>query len=228
MTTRLHTETTGTGPAVVLVHGMADDSSIWASTVEALSADCTCTAIDLTGHGRSPVPTEASAYEREALLAAIDDVLAATGPAVYLGHSLGGYLGLAHSITRPGVLRGLVLVGTGPGFRDRAAMQDWNDRVHVSAATLGMPRVVATASLHTDSMVIDRLAAVAVPVGLLVGSRDKAFVGANAYMERKLTDARRRTIEDGRHRLMRTHPAEIAAMVLEVLAAADMAPKGRT
>ena len=222
MSTSLYQQRTGTGPAVVLVHGIADDSSIWAPTVAALSADCACTAIDLPGHGRSPTPTEPSAYEREALLASIDEVLDGTGPAVCVGHSLGGYLGLAHSITRPGVLRGLVLVSTGPGFRDAAAMQDWNDRVHLSAPRLDIPRVATTASLHTDSMVIDRLTEVTVPVGLLVGSQDKAFFGANDYMERKLPDVRRRTIAEGRHRLMRTHSTEVAEMVHEVLAAADL------
>ena len=223
MTTELHREVTGTGPAVVLVHGWGDDSSIWATTVEDLSTDCACTSIDLPGHGRSPAPTEASAYEREALLVAIDAVLAGTGPAVLVGHSLGGYLGLAHCVTRPGVLRGLVLVATGPGFRDDAARQAWNDRVHLAAPSLDIPRVAATASLHTDSLVIDRLTEVSVPVGLLVGSRDKAFVGANDYMARKLPEVRRRTIDDGRHRLMRTHPAEVAAMVREILSAAGMA-----
>ena len=223
MTTELHREVTGTGPAVVLVHGWGDDASIWAETAEELSVDCACTSIDLPGHGRSPAPTKTSAYEREALLACIDAVLDGTGPAVLVGHSLGGYLGLAHTITRPGSLRGLVLVATGPGFRDEAARQAWNDRVHLSAPRLKIPLVAATASLHTDSLVIDRLTEVSVPVGLLVGSQDRAFLGANDYMERKLPDVRRRTIDDGRHRLMRSHPAEVAAMVREVLSAAGMA-----
>ena len=220
MITHLHSTTNGIGPAVVLVHGFADDSTVWDTTVDALSGDCTCTAVDLPAHGRSPVPTEAAAYEREALLASIDAVLDRAGPAVYVGHSLGGYLGLAHCITRPGVLLGLVLVATGPGFRDSASMQDWNDQVHLTMPRLDLPRVAATASLHTDSMVIDRLPEVTVPVGLIVGSRDKAFVGANDYMERKLADVRRRTIADGRHRLMRTHPADIADLVRDVLVAA--------
>ena len=204
---------------MVFVHGFADDSSVWTATIEALSGDCACTTIDLPGHGSSPAPTEAAPYEREAMLASIDEVLARTGPAVYVGHSLAGYLGLAHCLTRPAALRGLVLVAAGPGFRDPAARQNWNDRVHLSMPSLDVPRAAATASLHTDSMVIDRLAEVNVAVGLLVGSADRAFLAANDYMERKLPDVRRRTIEGGRHRLMRTHSQDVAAMVREVLAA---------
>ena len=222
MITDLHTETAGTGPAVVLVHGIGDDGSVWAGTVEALGADFACTTIDLPGHGRSPAPSEQAAYEREAVLASIDAVLDRTGPAVYVGHSLGGYLGLTHCLTRPGVVRGLVLVAAGPGFRDAAAMKDWNDRVHLTAPRLTIPRIATTTGLHTDSMVIDRLTNVTVPVGLLVGSNDKAFRGANDYMERKLPDVRRRTVEDGRHRLMRTHPEAVAEMVRDVAAATGL------
>ena len=226
MITELYTTTTGAGPAVVLVHGMGDSGSVWDGAVEALAAGFACTTIDLPGHGRSPAPSEQAAYEREAVLASIDAVLARTGPAIYVGHSLGGYLGLTHCLTRPGVIRGLVLVAAGPGFRDAAAMKDWNDRVHLSAPRLTVPRVATTTSLHTDSMVIDRLTEVTVPVGLLVGSNDKAFVGANGYMERKLPDVRRRTVADGRHRLMRTHPDAVADMVRDVASAADQ-PAGR-
>ena len=220
MITDLHTATSGAGPAAVLVHGMGDDGSVWAGTVDELAADYACTTIDLPGHGRSPAPSEQAPYEREAVLASIDAVLAWTGPAVWVGHSLGGYLGLTHCLTRPGVLRGLVLVAAGPGFRDAAAMKDWNDRVHVNAPRLTIPRIATVTGLHTDSLVIDRLAEVTVPVGLLVGSNDRAFLGANDYMERKLPDVRRRTVEDGRHRLMRTHPQAVAAMVRDVAAAA--------
>lgn len=224
MTTALHTTTVGTGPAVVLVHGMGDDGSVWAGVVEALAGDFACTAIDLPGHGRSPAPSEKAPYERDAVLASIDAVLARTGAAVYVGHSLGGYLGLTHCLTRPGTIRGLVLVAAGPGFRDEAAMKDWNDRVHRSAPRLTIPRIATTTSLHTDSLVIDRLTEVSVPVGLLVGSNDRAFTGANDYMERKLPDVRRRTVEDGRHRLMRSHPDAVAAMIRDVAAAAGLVP----
>lgn len=225
---KLHASTTGSGPAVLLVHGFGDDSTVWDTTVDALGADCSCTAVDLPGHGRSPAPEEPAAYEREALLSSIDAVLDRTGPAVYVGHSLGGYLGLAHCVTRPGVLKGLVLVAAGPGFRDEAAMQDWNDQVHLSMPRLDLPRAAARSSLHTDSMVINRLAEVTIPVGLIVGTRDRNFVGANDYMERKLPDVRRRTIADGRHRLMRTHSGDIAGIVRDVLVASGLSPGRQT
>ena len=216
---RLHTETIGAGPPVLFLHGMADDSTVWASTVAELGDEVAATTIDLPGHGRSPTPLDPSAYKRESLLEHIDEVLADTGPAVLVGHSLGGYLGLAHCLTRPGALRGLVLVATGPGFRDPEGRQRWNDRVNANAANLDIPEVATTAGLHTDSMVIDRLSEVAVPVAVVIGSEDKGFAGAADYLERKLPDVRRRTVLGARHRVMLTHPNAVAAAVRDIVAA---------
>lgn len=220
----LHTTTVGSGPSVLLVHGLDDDSSIWDSTVEALRGDCACTLVDLPGHGRSPEPADPAAYGRDAVLDALDEVLHAIGPSVLVGHSLGGYLGLAHHLIRPGALRGLVLVSAGPGFRDREAMTQWNDRVRANSAAMRVTAEAAAVALHTDSVVINGLGKVSIPVGLMVGAEDRAFFGANDYMERKIADVRRRTVIGARHRLMRTHPEAIADMVRSVVAVADWTP----
>lgn len=214
----LHYETVGSGPAVLFVHGMDDDSTIWSGTVRALADDCASTTVDLVGHGQSPAPETPAAYEREAVLDSLDVVLDSIGPAVLVGHSLGGFLGLAHHLTRPGILRGLVLVATGPGFRNPEAMARWNRRVHEQTPVMGISPTAAAIGLHTDSLVIDRLHEVTIPVGLVVGSKDKGFLGANDYMERKLTDVRRHTVEGGRHRVMITHPRDVANMVRKIVA----------
>ena len=222
--TELHRTTVGSGPPVVLLHGMGDDSSVWDETVAELASDFACTAVDLPGHGRSPAPDDPAAYEREAVLDDIDAVLERTGPALLVGHSLGGYLALAHRITRGDgpAARGLVLVSAGPGFRDADSMAQWNDRVRANAPSLSMAAAAAAIGFHVDSMVIDRLEEVTVPVGLVVGSEDRNFRGANDYMEARLADVRRTTVEGGRHRVMLTHPAEVAAMAREMAAAAGM------
>ncbi len=223
--TGLHCTTVGSGPPVVLLHGMGDDSSVWDETVAALAGDFACTAVDLPGHGRSPAPDDPGAYERQTVLDALDEVLERTGPALVVGHSLGGYLALAHRITRPDgptAAPGLVLVSTGPGFRDAGSMAQWNDRVRANAPSLSVPPAAVAISLHVDSMVIDRLEEVTVPVGLVVGGEDRNFLGANDYMEARLADVRRVTVEGGRHRVMRTHPGEVAAMARQVSAAAGL------
>ena len=76
-------------------------------------------AVDLPGHGDSPCPDDPDAFTRDAALADIDEILETLdAPAVLVGHSLGGYLALAHAPTRPNIARGIVVLNTGPGFRD--------------------------------------------------------------------------------------------------------------
>jgi pimeloyl-ACP methyl ester carboxylesterase len=208
----------GNGSTIVFVHGLDDDSSCWDAVTQELTAHHRCIALDLPGHGDSPRPTNARSYRRDAVLASLDRSLDSIDSVVFVGHSLGGYLGLAHAITRPGVLRGLVLVGSGPGFRDPDSRQRWNDRVLASVPDLEIDHLVATIALHEDSFVIDNLSAIDIPVALVVGSDDRGFVAANDYLEGELTNAERTTVPGARHYVMRTHPVEVAEAILGLVA----------
>ena len=66
------------------------------------------------------------------MLAILDDVGAER--AVVLGHSLGGYLSLELAIAHPERTAALVLVDTGPGYRNDAARDGWNEMAERYAA----------------------------------------------------------------------------------------------
>ena len=214
--TSLHVTSKGSGPTVLFLHGLDSDSGVWIPTIELLG-DHTCASVDLPGHGQSPVSDDPSAYEREAVLEGLDGVLGQLeAPVVFVGHSLGGYLGLAHALTRPGAIGGLVLVSTGPGFRDPDARDSWNSRVRDNAAGYGVSEVTASIAFHVDSMVIDRMTELTVPLALVIGDGDKAYLGANDYMEKKLPHARRTTVEGARHYVMRSHPDAVAGSIRSI------------
>lgn len=80
----------GTGPAVVLVHGMVNASRHWERVAEALSDRFTVIAPDLLGHGDSSKP-EAD-YSLGAHASLIRDLVVLLGfeRATIVGHSLGG------------------------------------------------------------------------------------------------------------------------------------------
>ncbi len=222
-----HTGPTDPGEPVFLwVHGLDSDRHCWDGPASLVSATNACATIDLPGHGDSPTPDTEDAYERAPVLADLDAVIAglrAENPdrrVVWVGHSLGGYLGLAHALTRTdpaAAIDGLVLVSTGPGFRDPEAMQSWNDRVRQNSSAYSVNETTATIAFHSDSMVIDGLADLTLPISLVIGDGDKAFLGANDYLEKKLAHAKRITVEGARHFVMKSHPEAVAAGVTHVL-----------
>ncbi len=222
MSTPLHVTTTGStsgSPATLLfVHGVDSDSEVWTPTIDLLS-DHLCVAADLPGHGKSPVSTDPSAYERGAMLEDLDAVISELSrPVVFVGHSLSGYLAMAYALTRPGAVDALVLVSTGPGFRDPEARQGWNSRLLENAPSYGVSELAATVGLHVDSMVIDRLTELTLPVALVIGDGDRAYLGANDYMEKKLPHATRTTVEGARHYVMRSHPDQVSAAIRNIAA----------
>ena len=222
MSTPLHVTTSGTassGTATLLfVHGVDSDSEVWTPTIDLL-ADHLCVAVDLPGHGKSPVSTDPAAYERGAILQDLDAVISELArPLVFVGHSLGGYLGMAYTLTHPNTVDALVLVSTGPGFRDPEARQSWNSRLLKNAPSYGVSEMAATAGLHVDSMVIDRMAELTLPLALLIGDGDRAYLGANDYMETKLPQATRTTVEGARHYVMRSHPEQVSAAIRRIAA----------
>jgi pimeloyl-ACP methyl ester carboxylesterase len=99
-------ERTGTGPPLVLVHGICADHGSWADVRPALEAAVTVYAVDRRGRGESGDAAE-YALEREFEdVAAVVDSL--DGPATLFGHSFGALCCLG-AAARTNSLRRLVL-----------------------------------------------------------------------------------------------------------------------
>jgi pimeloyl-ACP methyl ester carboxylesterase len=201
----LHVERTGDGPAVILSHGFGDTGDVWRHQRSPLAAaGFTVVTWDLRGHGRSPRPDEPAAYSRERALGDLALLVDAHSPAgtplpVLGGHSLGGYLSLAHAITRPGRVRALVLVAAGPGFRDPAARERWNAAMERAARRVGLPVAVAGLARMDDDLVLARLGEVDVPALVLVGSEDDRFRPGVDVLAAKLPRAELVVLEGAGH-----------------------------
>jgi pimeloyl-ACP methyl ester carboxylesterase len=214
---RLHTLRAGTGePPIVFIHGMGTSASTWARCMDHLAARHTVVAVDLLGHGGSPVPDDPAEYTRDRALVDLDEVIAElpSGP-ILVGHSLGGYLALAHAATRPGVAAGIVVLNTGPGFRDPDKREAWNERSRRNAHRFGVPVQAATLNLQEDSVVMDRLAEIATPTLVLAGSLDRPeYTSSGQYLERKMPSARLVVVDGGEHSMHeQTHAAAVAAEI---------------
>jgi pimeloyl-ACP methyl ester carboxylesterase len=103
----------GSGPPVVLIHGMLNSSSHWQSVALELARDHTVLAPDLIGHGDSAAPR--GDYSLGAHAASIRDLMAAIGieRATIVGHSLGGGVAMQFFYQFPQRVERLVLVSSG-------------------------------------------------------------------------------------------------------------------
>ena len=224
---RVFLERRGRGPALVFTHGMGVSSESWAALADALSEEFTVVCWDLLGHGRSPVPADPALYTRDGALEDLDAVLGsvadAPGAPVLVGHSLGGYLTLAHAATRPGVARGLVVLATGPGYRDAENRERWNSRSRHIAPRFGVEPQVADLNLQHDSLVIDALPKIQTPTLVLAGTEDDAAYGRSGeYLERKLPHGRFERVSGGGHSMHEdTHAADVAGHIRDFVAALE-------
>lgn len=109
---RLHYAEAGRGLAVVLVHGFPFSHRIWDAQVMALGRDYHVIAPDLRGFGESAAPDEG--YAMDDFAADIVTLLDRLGidRAVWVGHSMGGYITLAALRRWPSRVRAAVFVAT--------------------------------------------------------------------------------------------------------------------
>jgi pimeloyl-ACP methyl ester carboxylesterase len=103
----------GSGPPIVLIHGMLNSSSHWRSVALNLAGDYTVIAPDLIGHGDSAAPR--GDYSLGAHAASIRDLLAAIGidRATIVGHSLGGGVAMQFFYQFPQRVERLALISSG-------------------------------------------------------------------------------------------------------------------
>jgi len=111
----------------------------------------------------------------------------------------------------------VVVLNTGPGYRDDAKREEWNARSRRNAHRFGVPEQVTTMNLQEDSVVMDRLTDMATPTLVLASGDDRPeYTGAGQYLERKMPDARLVVVEGGGHSMHEdTHAAELADLIAE-------------
>jgi pimeloyl-ACP methyl ester carboxylesterase len=103
----------GSGPALLLLHGITDSSATWEGVAPQLAEHFTLIAPDLLGHGESATPR--GDYSLGAHASGVRDVLTALGieRATVVGHSLGGGIAMQFAYQFPERCERLVLVSSG-------------------------------------------------------------------------------------------------------------------
>jgi pimeloyl-ACP methyl ester carboxylesterase len=102
----------GDGATVVLLHGGMGSSDDLAPQATALATSHRVVAFDRRGHGRTADTGQPFSYPlmAEETIAVLEDVVG--GPATLIGWSDGGIVALYAALSRPDLVRSLVLIGT--------------------------------------------------------------------------------------------------------------------
>jgi pimeloyl-ACP methyl ester carboxylesterase len=110
---RVSYRTAGSGPALLLLHGIANSSETWERVAPLLSERFTLIAPDLMGHGQSETPR--GDYSLGAHASAARDIATALGHErmTILGHSLGGGIAMQFAYQFPERVERMVLVSSG-------------------------------------------------------------------------------------------------------------------
>ncbi len=111
---RVSYRTAGSGPALLLLHGIANSSDTWSRVAPLLSERFTVIAPDLLGHGESSAAPRGD-YSLGAHASGARDVVTALGHerVTVVGHSLGGGIAMQYAYQFPERTERLVLVSSG-------------------------------------------------------------------------------------------------------------------
>lgn len=129
---------------VILLHGLGSRAADWAPQIAVLEPRYRVVAVDLPGHGASPLPPQRLSVEGMAASVAALAATVTDEPAHVVGLSLGACVALRLTLQTPARVRSLTLVNPfacvrpgGPADVARLAQRVW------LLATAPMPRVAA-------------------------------------------------------------------------------------
>lgn len=225
---RLHASVGGSGPPLVLVHGIGVSSRYLLPSARALAADFSVYAVDLPGSGRSESPRRA--LDVPGLARALAGWLDALGleRSSFLANSLGCQTVAELAVTRPERVDRLVL--TGPTIdRFHSQLPGWiRDLVREPPSLLpliardyarfGPLRFVATARAALADRIEQKLPRIEAPTLVIRGSRD-GLVSQRwvEHLTELLPHGRLAVIPGAAHALPFSVPDEIARLTRRFL-----------
>jgi pimeloyl-ACP methyl ester carboxylesterase len=235
---RIYYEDHGQALPVLLSHGFGASTGMWQAQIEAFQDTYRLIPWDMRGHGQSDSPDEQTRYSHAHTVEDMRAILDALhiDQAVIAGHSLGGFMSLAFHVKYPTRVKGLILQGCGPGYRNPEARAAWNARAEQRARTLearglavlgggaevrvstqrsasGLAKAARGILTQVDASVIDSLPHIAVPVLVLVGDGDTPFLDGSHYMAARIPQATKVVVPHAGHGANVEQPAVVNASI---------------
>lgn len=234
----------GSGPTVVVVHGLGSSTQHWLPMARVLARDYRVVLTDLPGHGVTPIPRPFSlARARSSLDLALREI---TGPVVLVGHSMGGLLATAETISNPDRVSALILIETAlrPQMEQEEAAgllealkTNYDDVIRAAYTSFGRDslqghqlyeevRRIDPSSIRpwielaTRADLSQATGTIAVPVFTILADRswphDEPWGETSAALGYEhISNLKRARINDSGHFVMLDHPEQLAALVAE-------------
>jgi len=230
----------GAGPALVCVHGSADNHHVYDRLLDAMPGRERY-AINLPGRAGTDGPALGTVAEMEAFLFRFLES-EVEGDYLVVGHSLGGGVALEHALSsRSGLLEGIVLLATGARLRVHPMILQLFQRAAKSGAAIpplppGLyeqgadPVLIAEASKHRELTPIETgcndwkaadsfdrmqdLANIRVPALIVAGTEDALTPAKYAqYLAAQIPDNELHILEGAGHMLVMERATETAGLI---------------
>ncbi len=232
-----------TGEVVLCLHHSGGNGGNFRALLEKLHGHHSPVAFDFPGHHRSGSLDSLGSVERMAqFTGALIDKLGLP-PAVVLGHSMGGSVALELALSRPQVVRALVLCATAAQYPESPELleryrliTEGKARRHFdpSAFSKATPKEIVAAgfadSFKTDPRAVypnllalrqweavSRLDQISTPALVIVGEDEDATFGEQAELLATLPNARKLVIPKAGHMLPAEQPGPLADAIVQFL-----------
>ncbi len=147
----------GSGPPLVILHGLFGSARNWAAVAKRLAAHRRVLVLDLRNHGASPW-TPGMDYPDMAQDVARFVASRELGPVEVIGHSMGGKVAMCLALAEPALVRRLIVVDIAPMAYD-----------HAFAAPYAEAMQAIDLARHDTRRAVDRVLARALPDPVLRG-----------------------------------------------------------
>jgi pimeloyl-ACP methyl ester carboxylesterase len=229
----------GRGPALVCLHGSADNHHVYDALIEGIP-DIERYAINMPGRAGTDGPPLTSVAEMERFLRSFVESFV-EGDYVVVGHSVGGAVAIEHALTDTPRLRGIILLASGARLRVHPMILQLFEQVKASGTKIpplppglyeqsAEPAMIQKASKDRELTPIDTggadwraadgfdrmldLGKIQVPALIVAGTRDALTPAKYAeFMAAHIPDNELHVIEGAGHMLVMERVGEVAGWI---------------
>jgi 2-succinyl-6-hydroxy-2,4-cyclohexadiene-1-carboxylate synthase len=106
--------------SILFLHGFTGSANDWTNVFQKIDKRFNKIAIDLIGHGKSSSPSSVNYYVVDSLVNQIEHVISnlRLKETILCGYSMGGRVALNFAISKPDLIKGLILESASAGFKN--------------------------------------------------------------------------------------------------------------